>query len=63
MKLNKGKGKVLPLRKNNLRNLQTMGDNELGSSFAEKGLGVVVDNYLTMSQQYTFTAKKVILVV
>lgn len=35
-----------------------MGDNELGNSFAEKGLGVLVDNYLTKSQQYTFNSKK-----
>lgn len=32
-------------------------DNNLGISFAEKGLGVLV-NYLTMSHQYTFTGKK-----
>jgi len=59
MKLNEEKGKVLPLIRNNLRDLYTMGANLLESSFTEKDLGVLMDSKLTVSQQYTLTAKKV----
>ncbi|KAK4822209.1 hypothetical protein QYF61_011850 [Mycteria americana] len=58
MKFNKGKVKVVPLVRNNLRDLYTMEANQLESSFAEKALGVLVDNKLTMNQQCTLTAKK-----
>lgn len=58
MKFNKGKGKVLHLGRNNLRHQYMLGTNWLESSSAEKDLGILGDNKLATSQQYTLVAKK-----
>jgi len=50
MKFNKGKCKVLHLGNNNSRHQYVLGANWLESSFAEKDLGILVNNQLTMSQ-------------
>lgn len=55
MKLNKGKSKVLNLRRNNLQDLYTMGANRLESSFAKRSLE---NNKLIARQQHNVTAKK-----
>jgi len=59
MKFNKRKHKVLHLARNNPMYQYMLGTTKLGSSFAEKGLGVLVDTRLTMSQKCALATKKV----
>jgi len=56
MKLKKWKCQVLHLRKNKYQYI--LGDEQLESRSEEKYLGVLVDNKLTKSNQYTLTSKK-----
>ncbi|GAB0209103.1 mitochondrial enolase superfamily member 1 [Grus japonensis] len=58
MKFNKGKCKVLHLRRNNPMQQYMLGATQLESSFAEKDLGVLVGTRLSMSQQCALVAKK-----
>ncbi|KAJ7406636.1 rna-directed dna polymerase from mobile element jockey-like [Pitangus sulphuratus] len=54
---NKGKCRVLHLERNNPRQQPSLWADLLGSSSAEKDLGVPVDNNLSMNQQYALEAK------
>jgi len=58
MKFNKGKYKVLHLRRNNPMHQYRRGADLLEISSVERDLGVLVDDKLAMSQQSALVAKK-----
>jgi len=57
-KFNKGKYRVLHLGRNNPMHQYRLGADLLGSSSAERHLGVLLDDKMTMSQQCALPAKK-----
>jgi len=58
MKFNKGKNGVLHMGRNNLMYQCRLGDDLLERSSVEKGLSVLVDNSLTVSQQCALVARR-----
>ncbi|GAB0177955.1 mitochondrial enolase superfamily member 1 [Grus japonensis] len=56
-KFNEGKCQVLHLRRNNPKHQYRLGVDLLGSSSAEKDLGVLVDDKVSMNQQCALVAK------
>jgi len=60
MKFSKGKCKALHLGRSKPRHQYRLGADKLESSSPQKGLGVLVGNELTISQQFAFVAKKTI---
>ena len=58
MQFNRRKNEVLHLGKNNPRHKYTLGAEWLESSSAEKDLGVLLDNKLTISYQCALVSKK-----
>jgi len=56
MRLKNGKGRVLLLGRNNQMHLYMLGPDLLERRSAEKDLGVLVGNKLTMSQQCILVA-------
>jgi len=58
VKFSKEKCKVLHLGRNNPRYQYMLGSDQLESSFAEKALGVLLDDELIMNQECALAAKK-----
>ncbi|GAB0177901.1 hypothetical protein GRJ2_000255400 [Grus japonensis] len=58
MKFTKDKCRILHLGKNNPKHQHRLEADLLGSSTAEKDLGVLVNNKVSMGQQCAFVAKK-----
>ena len=58
LRLNKGKGRVLHLGRNNPMHQYKLGGDLLECTSVERDLGVLVDDRLTMRQQCALAAKK-----